>query len=215
MRSGTLSGLRQPIFPDTYSSCTGMAPDTFLLREILTIAALLLSGACAGSSRAVELCNGETPYTSADCGTTLKMHCRSHLSQQACGEQRPILLGQNTYLCGWAKVVTFEENSECKVQSVGGRCEAGSPGLAPCGSPCEPVPGGRHGLYDSLIAIASERELIQMPCAPDGSALAGPIGEWTALTNQSADSRYVQSCGADSPAPPSICSCTAPACAAN
>ena len=145
-------------------------------------------------------CTSENPFTSEGCGKALKTLCRSQDTEQACAAQGPFIFGDYEYVfaCGWAKVVTFAEPDTCTVGSVTGRCEAGILAGLGCGDPCFDPDGVG---FESLVAISSESELVEMPCA-QGDALDGPVGEWTALANQQGDVRHAHYCGADSPPPP-------------
>lgn len=159
-----------------------------------------------GAGHVPEACDGTTPFESAACGAALRVLCNTHRTEAECTNQAAFILG-STYLCGWAKVVKFTDDSTCTVASVTARCEAGGiTGDLPCLDPCDGLP---QSIHKGLSVIASERELIQMPCAPGGYRLSGPVGEWTETT---VDEYHVHSCGADLPPPPPLCDCTPVAC---
>jgi hypothetical protein len=170
------------------------------------------AGTTAASRLPPECAGGHNPFIAEECGRALKTLCRSQLSERDCTVQGPFSFTEAGYvfLCGWAKVVTFSDTATCAIESVRGRCEAAIiAGDIGCKDPCDAKTG--HRIYDSLVAIRSESALVEMPCDPFGAALSGPVGEWTALSNQPQD--YVHSCGADVPPPPAeLCACTPVAC---
>lgn len=159
-------------------------------------------------------CDDTDPFRSERCGHALFELCRSHPSESECVAQPPFVFGEEyTYLCGWAKVVTFADSSTCLVESVRGRCEAGViPGAVVCNDPCDFDNG--PDLYQSLTAIPSEDELVEMPC-PEGAVLSGPIGEWTALSNQQGDVLHTYPCAAGIDMLPRLCDCAPVACEAS
>jgi len=160
-------------------------------------------------------CADTNPFGSEDCGGALKTLCRAQGTAQACEAQGPFSFneGEYVFMCGWAKVVTFSDPDSCTVASVSGRCEAGILPFVGCGDPCVDIE--ESFLYDALVAILDESELIEMPCAL-GDALGGPIGEWTDLANQQerGEEPYTHYCSADWPPPPSLCNCYEVACEA-
>jgi hypothetical protein len=131
------------------------------------------------------------------------------MTQQECAAHLFSFGGGAQFFCVWAKVTTFSDPQACSISTVAGRCELGSIAHVPCNDPCED--GGVFG----LDAIPSQNELVEMPCAPDGSYLFGPVGEWTEPSQwEGKNERYVLDCHSASPLPPDLCTCSPQACAA-
>ena len=173
-------------------------------------------GTTEGAASLPPECADTNPFGSEACGGALKTVCRDQVTQQACEAQGPFSFsdGEYVFMCGWAKIVTFSDPDSCTVGSVSARCEAGLLALVGCGAdPCVDIE--ERSLYETLIAIPSQSELIEMPCSM-GDALDGPIGEWTELANQQqqGENLYAQGCNSDFPPPPSICNCYEVACEA-
>lgn len=157
-----------------------------------------------------EACEGlSSPFVSADCLVGLRDRCRAANDAAAC-EDVPALAFDGGFLimCGWAKVVSFSDVASCTIEAVQGRCEAGVEQLVPCFDKCTDTPD----LHASLHANILEAELVEMPCAPDGKLLGGPLGPASAV---GAPPGETGTCAPDlSPPAPEICDCAPIACAA-
>lgn len=159
-----------------------------------------LPAACEGLS---------SPFVSADCLSGLRDRCRALTDDASC-EASPSLTfdGGFAIACGWAKVVTFSDIASCTIASVEGRCEAGIEQFIGCGDKCTDEPD----LYSSLRANVIEAELIEMPCAPEGRTLDGPLGPSSAI---GAPPGETGACAPNiTPPAPAICDCAPVACTA-
>jgi hypothetical protein len=155
-------------------------------------------------------CEGmDSPFIAADCLSGLRDRCRALADEGACtGAATLVFDGGFEISCGWAKVVTFSDVAACAIASVQGRCEAGieQPGLG-CADKCTDAPD----LYASLRADAEALELIEMPCAPEGHQLDGPLGPGSAVDAPPPDEGSTCAPNVQPPAP-EICACSSAAC---
>lgn len=171
------------------------------------------SSSSSSSSGLPAACVYFNPFASEQCGAALRALCNNLSNERDCNAQEPFSFNDANYVfaCGWAKVITFSDPESCTVGSVAGRCEAGLIAGPACGDPCDGQP---PDLYTGFVAIESDSELVEMPCAPGGSALDGPVGEWASLAYQKERKVPIHPCGADLPPPPRLCDCAQAACEA-
>jgi hypothetical protein len=155
-------------------------------------------------------CEGmDSPFVAADCLGGLRDRCRALADEGACtGAGTLAFDGGFEITCGWAKVVTFSDVAACTIASVEGRCEAGieQTGLT-CPDKCTDEPD----LYASLRADPDALELIEMPCAPEGHQLDGPLGPGSAIDAPPTDEGSTCAPNIQPPAP-EICTCVSAAC---
>jgi len=163
---------------------------------------------------APEACDlGESPFLSSDCLHALQLACRSQDSAKGCESLPPLMFSDGGYIvhCGWSKVVRFTDGNSCMVEAVHGRCEAGlEHTLIGCGDACSDTPE----LHSTLRAITDEFELVEMPCAPGGTALGGPLGRASAVGAPPERQNTGTCLDGVTPAPPPLCDCLSIACEA-
>lgn len=190
---------------------------------LLQITALVLVASCSpetvgdSSENPDDLMPSEcvdlgSPFLEADCLGALAARCGALESEQECVAAKPLSFGDGGYPihCGWAKVVRFADIDMCTVESVSGRCVAG---LEQNGIGCDDPCAGELDLYSSLSVEFAELEMIEMPCAPGGAYLGGPLGPSSAVDSPPTDGSG--SCAENTSPPPSeLCACHQVACEA-